>query len=197
LIRSLLTAKQQHELPFFAAIVAGHRLAFWLWVAAATVSTFLLATSLKQQRWSQVFIALALFTCGTFLLVNQTLRRDVAKDRSFQSFMARITTQIGPGPLFFYQTFDSGALFYANRHIPFYEGFSPPPPGPCYLLLWEEQWTALAAKAISGIRVIETSEGTGPKGKQRLVLVFVPAGATITSAAPPPAKYETDEEDAP
>ena len=197
LIRSLLTAKQQHELPFFAAIVAAHGLAFWLWVAAATVSTVLLATSLKQQRWSQVFTALALFTCSTFLLVNQTLRRDVAKDRSFQSFMARITTQIGPGPLFFYQTFDSGALFYANRHIPFYEGFSPPPPGPCYLLLWEEQWTALAAKAISGIRVIETSEGTGPKGKQRLVLVFVPAGATITSAAPPPAKYETDEEDAP
>ena len=111
--------------------------------------------------------------------------------------MARITTQIGPVPLFFYQTFDSGALFYANRHIPFYEGFSPPPPGPCYLLLWEEQWTALAAKAISGIRVIETSEGTGPKGKQRLVLVFLPAGTTIASETPPPDKDEADAEDAP
>ena len=93
--------------------------------------------------------------------------------------MARIATQIGPVPLFFYQTFDSGALFYANRHIPFYEGFCAPPPGPCYLLLWEDKWPALVAKAISGVRVIETSEGTGPKGKQRLMLVFVPAGVTI------------------
>jgi hypothetical protein len=111
--------------------------------------------------------------------------------------MARITTRIGPLPLFFYHTFDSGALFYANRRIPFYEGFSPPPPGPCYLLLWEEKLPALIAKAISGIRVIETSEGTGPKGKQRLMLVFVPADATITSETPPPAKDEADVEDAP
>ena len=196
LVRSLLTVKQQRELPFFAAIVAGHRLAFWLWVAAATVSTVFLAASLKQQRWSQVFTTLALFTCSTFLLMNQTLRQDTAKGRSFQSFMARITTQIGPLPLYFYQTFDSGGLFYANRRIPFYEGFSSPPPGPCYLLLWEEKWPALAAKAISGVRVIETSEGTGPKGKQHLVLVFVPADATIMSADPPPATDEADEEDA-
>jgi hypothetical protein len=129
--------------------------------------------------------------------VNQTLRQDVAKGRSFQSFIARIATQIGPVPLFFYQTFDSGALFYANRHIPFYEGFSSPPPGPCYLLLWEDKWPALAAKAISGVRVIETSEGTGPKGKQRLVLVPVPAGVRIASEAPPPATDEADGEDAP
>jgi hypothetical protein len=75
--------------------------------------------------------------------------------------------------LFFFRAFDYGAVFYARRRIPPLEGVgdSAPDGQRSYALLWESQWEALSAAQKGELQFLHRSEGTGPKGRDRLVLV--------------------------
>ena len=179
LIRPLLHPRDQANLPLFTGIVAAHPWAFLLWFGIVAPAVLVLVLCLRRQQWGWVFASLAAFTLSTFLLVNTAFQPTVASARTFRPFMPRVIEQIGDTPLFFYKAFDSGALFYAGRRIPFYDPARRQPEKPCFLLMWEEEWAKVAHQTENGLRTVETSEGTGPKGNHRLVLVYVPAGSPI------------------
>lgn len=192
LIRPLLHPKDQSNLPLFTGIVAAHALAFLLWFAVVCPSAFFLMRGIRRQQWGWVFATLVAFTFSSFLLVNSVFQPAVATARTYRPFMARVIARVGDTPLFFYRTFDNGALYYSGRRIPFYDPSQPPPQA--FLLMREEDWHKLAAQDGAGLQAVDLSEGTGPKGRHRLVLVWVPVGATVPETESP-ADDDSPEED--
>jgi hypothetical protein len=195
LIRPLLHPKDQSNLPIFTGIVSAHPLGFLLWFAVVGPAGFVLAHGLRRQYWGEVFAALVAFTISTFLLVNNVFQPALAAARTFRPFMPRVLEQVGNSPLFFYRAFDSGALYYAGRRIPFYDASLRQPDAPCFLLTWEEEWAKIAGQENNLLQAIAFSEGTGPKGNHRLVLVYVPGGVVPPEENQVPADYKEPEED--
>jgi 4-amino-4-deoxy-L-arabinose transferase-like glycosyltransferase len=189
-LRPFLHPKDQSNLPFFSNVVTQHPLAFFLWFSVVGPAAFLLLRSIHRQDLGQLFAALVAFTFGTFLLVNTVFQPVVAQARTFRPFMARVGQHIGAEPLFFHKAFDNGALYYANRHVPFYDAKLVQPGQAFFLLMWEDDWQLIAAHDSTGLHLLDTSEGTGPKGKRRLVLVAASAGAQLPTD---PARTEDDD----
>ncbi len=175
LIRPFLHPKDQSNLPLFTGIVADHPGAFASWFLGVGSAMVLLVWGLRRQSWDRVFGGLVVFTTSIFLLINHVIQPTLAAARTFRPFMGRVVERVGEQPLFFFRSFDSGALYYADRRIPFY--FPPTTPKTRYfILLWEEEWERLQADGFADqLRIIDVSEGTGPKGNHRLHLVEVPA----------------------
>lgn len=199
LIRPLLHPKDQSNLPFFADVVARHPLAFVLWFSIVGPAAVLLLQSLRHQAWGQLFAALVAFTFSTFLLVNNVFQPLVADARTFKPFMLRVIQTVGSAPLFFYHAFDNGALYYAQRRIPHYDAALVQPRQAFFVLMWEDEWQKIAAQNVATLQAVDTSEGTGPKGRNRLVLVAVADGVHIpvTGAQSNDNDDDQAEEDAP
>jgi 4-amino-4-deoxy-L-arabinose transferase-like glycosyltransferase len=195
LIRPFLHPKDQSNLPFFTGIVSAHPWPFLLWFGVVGPAAVFLIRGIHRQHWGWVFASLAAFTVSTFLLVNHVFQPAVARARTFQPFMARVVRQVSDAPLFFYRAFDSGAVYYASRRIPFYDTTRLQAGVPYFLLMWEEQWAKIATQDGMGLRAVDMSEGTGPKGNHRLVLVSVAPGAPIPAEATPPPEVDSLEED--
>ena len=141
----------------------------------------LLVRGLRRQSWERVFGGLVVFATSIFLLINHVIQPTIAAARTFRPFMGRVVERVREQPLFFFRSFDSGALYYADRRIPFY--FPPTTPKRGYfILLWEEEWERLQNGGFADrLRIVDTSEGSGPKGNHRLHLVEIPARLELPS----------------
>ncbi|HEV8715238.1 MAG TPA: glycosyltransferase family 39 protein [Candidatus Binatia bacterium] len=187
-------SKDPITLSLFTNITSTHPLAFLLWCGVAGPSVLFLGRSIQRQQWGWVFTTLVVVMISTFLLVHRVLQPAIAAACTFRPFMTRVMERVGNTPLFFYRTFDHGALFYAGRRVPFYDPSRRQPESPCFLLMREEEWAKLAPRAGSGLRAVEVSEGIGPERNYRLVLVSVAIGVTVpleneTPADPSPHSY--------
>lgn len=190
-IRPLLHPKDRSNLPLFSGVVASHPLAFGAWLLGVSGAMIGLVVGLRRRAWEAVFGALAVFTTSLFLLVNHVIQPTIAAARTYRPFMERVVSQVGPRPLFFYRCFDSGALFYADRRIPFYAPVATPTE-PYYVLAWEKEWERLGRldqrgnetaispdEASPHVRLLDISRGTGPKGRKRLTLLEVSAAHVL------------------
>ncbi len=179
LIRPFLHPKDQSNLPMFTGIVADHPGAFAGWFLGVGGALVLLIWGLRRQSWDRVFGGLVVFTTSIFLLINHVIQPTLAAARTFRPFMGRVVERVGEQPLFFFRSFDSGALYYAGRRIPLYLPPTTPKTG-YFILLWEEEWERLRADGLADqLHISDTSEGTGPKGNHRLHLVEVPASLEL------------------
>ena len=192
-IRPFLHPKDQANLPLFTHFVTNHLLAVFAWSSLTGLTALFLLWALSKHSWGYVFTCLTALTVAILVLVNSSLRPVLAQDRSFKPFMARVSRIVGPElSLFFYHSFDFGALFYARQHIPRYQekpgtkrsvsqqaySATDGAEAPFFLLMWEEEWekTRHRMETEQGnreLREVDISEGTGPKGNHRLVLVSV------------------------
>ncbi len=179
LIRPFLHPKDQSNLPLFTGIVADHPVAFAVWFMGVGGAMVLLVWGLRRQAWERVFGGLVVFTTSIFLLINHVIQPTLAAARTFRPFMGRVVERVEEQPLFFFRSFDSGALYYADRRIPFY--FPPITPQTAYfILLWEEEWERLQDSGFTEqLHIVDTSEGTGPKGNHHLHLVKVAANLEL------------------
>ena len=195
-IRPLLHPRDQSNLPLFTGIVAAHPTAFLLWSAVTGVSVSLLVVGVQRHYWGWVFAGLSAFTMSAALLVNVVFQPTVAMTRTYRPFMERVTRKVGDSPLFFFFTFDNGALYYAKRRIPDYGTISSQPDVPYFLLMRKEKWEEIAARNGTNFVVIDVSEGTGPKDRHRLTLVQAPAGTPVSVDQIAPVDEDEQEEDA-
>lgn len=179
-IRPFLHPKDQGNLPLFARFVTDHLPAISVCLGLTGPCVLALILALNKEAWGWVFACLTTLTVVAFLLVQSTLHPTLAQDRTFKPFMARVSRMVdAKTPLFFYRSFDYGALFYARRHIPRFE--DPSSSGQVFLLMWEEEWERIKPISSSlSLSPVDISEGTGPKGNHRLVLVSVTDSATLT-----------------
>jgi 4-amino-4-deoxy-L-arabinose transferase-like glycosyltransferase len=194
LIRSWLHPKDQSNLPLFTGIVAAHAWVFFLWSLVTTGAAVLLVLGLHRAYWGWVFTALATFTFSLSFLISTVFQPTVATTRTYRPFMERVVTRIGNAPLFFYLTFDNGALYYAKRRVPFYDASLVPQAAPYFLLMRKEEWERIAPRVEGPFQLTDVSEGTGPKDRHQLVLIAAHSGAFLSPETAPPIEEEADED---
>lgn len=129
-------------------------------------------------EWNWVFVSLAVLTIATALIIKNEYFPHLAGERTLKPFMVRVKRMVdAKAPLFFYRSFDYGAIFYAERHVPSYTENSGQLPSPLFLLMWEEEWERIRARR--EVKVLDISEGKGPVGKHRLLLAEVEENSSL------------------
>jgi 4-amino-4-deoxy-L-arabinose transferase-like glycosyltransferase len=188
-IRPHLHPKDQANVPVVQTMIGARFRILALWVTALLPVIVLFAVSLGRRRWGLVFASLLAFVASTAVIVNGVFHPALAWKRTYKPFLEVVGGVLEPGDrLFFYETFDYGAIFYARRRIPELETLADLPNDGTrtYVLLWERIWSALPAEEAAKLRFLHQSEGTGPKGANPLVLACV-RSALGTCNGPPPA----------
>jgi 4-amino-4-deoxy-L-arabinose transferase-like glycosyltransferase len=170
-IRPLLHRKDQMNLPLVREAVSTHRLTAFLWASALAASAALLFAGARRRGWRLVFAALVLAVTATTVAVGHAFTPILGRDRTYKPFMAETLRLVGDSDrLFFYRRFDYGAVFYARRHIPVTQQL---PDSPAWLILADHELNSLPVADRARLTVVTRSEGTGPEGSDRYVLVWV------------------------
>jgi len=138
--------------------------------ALYAAALFYLVWALLRKDWRAVFASVSSLAIAVTLLMRFVIFPPVAYQRTMKPFMARVTEKVdAKTPIFFYHGFDYGAVFYARRHIPsFTKKYADMKP-PFFLLMWEEEWKRIEERP--SLKMLDISEGRGPAGRHRLVLV--------------------------
>ncbi len=143
--------------------------------ALATVAG-LGAIAARRRRAGLFFAALVLLVGGAMALVNDVFRPALAQQRTLAPFAARVDQIVGRDDrLVFYDTFDYGTVFYAQRHIEERRDLTvhPPPGRAAYVLLWKAAYAALPPTEQTRLEVLLESDGFGPQGRDHLLLARV------------------------
>jgi len=138
--------------------------------ALYAAALFYLISALLKKDWHAAFPSVSSVAIAFTLLMRFVILPPVAYERTMKPFMARVTEKVDAhAPIFFYHGFDYGAVFYARRHIPsFTKKYADMKP-PFFLLMWEEEWKRIDERP--SLKILDISEGRGPAGRHRLVLV--------------------------
>src|SRR2546426_10234162 len=110
--------------------------------------------------------------------------------------MARLTDKVdAKAPILCYRGFDYGPVFYARRPIPLSTKKREPIKPPFFLLMWEEEWKRIEERP--SLKMLDISEGRGPAGRHRLVLVErQPVATSSPELLPTDAKNYLPDKDA-
>jgi hypothetical protein len=131
---------------------------------------FYLIWALLKKDWRAAFASVSSVAIAFTLLMKFVILPPVAYERTMKPFMARVTDKVDANaPIFFYHGFDYGAVFYARRHIPLFTKKYADMKPPFFLLMWEEEWKRIEERP--SLKMLDISEGRGPAGRHRLVLV--------------------------
>lgn len=130
----------------------------------------LLLRFLSTKNWKGVFGCLTVIALTQAVFMKDVYLPDLAARRTMKPFVGRVTQRLDSGSrLFFYRAFDYGVLFYAHRHIHSYGGNVGKAKRPYFLLMWEEDWKRVSKD--NRLNVLDISNGRGPAGRHRLLLV--------------------------
>jgi 4-amino-4-deoxy-L-arabinose transferase-like glycosyltransferase len=196
----LLKTKDLESLPLVQEILHTHLSILGLWVAVLVPVCGLFLYSARTERWANAFAAILALVVTTVPVVGGIFQEEIAARRTFRPFMEEVRETVkSEDAVYFYQTFDYGAVFYARRRIPTVGDDFGPPPSPgrsSYLLTWESVWQAIPAERKSALELVRVSEGAGPKGRDRLVLarVLAPGAASSAVQAGPSSEPDDSEE---
>jgi 4-amino-4-deoxy-L-arabinose transferase-like glycosyltransferase len=139
-------------------------------LVALAVCVVLLLSSLAKKNWSLVFACLTLIALNQAFIVKEIYDPVPVAERTMKPFALRVRERVDANtPLLFYRAFDYGTLFYTHRLIPDYGKSLGQVRRPYLLLMWEEDVKRLSET--NQLKVLDTSEGRGPAGRHRLLLV--------------------------
>jgi hypothetical protein len=178
-----LHPRDQANLPLVAHSLQSQFPIVLVWLALLALAIGWYFWGFRRDQWIYVFAALVVSTSSSLYFTNALFHPMLAWERTYKPFMLGVRSTVKNAPLYFYKdAYDYGAIFYANRHIPSYKNDLADLAGdgnantPQYLLLWEEDWQALAASPKQKLEYLVTSEGKGPDKKHRLVLAALLPG---------------------
>jgi 4-amino-4-deoxy-L-arabinose transferase-like glycosyltransferase len=137
----------------------------------AGASLYACIRAARVARWMGIFAGLFVTVAVAVVLVSQIILPGIARHQSLRTFMADVRQVTGStGELFFYKTFDYGAVFYSQAHIATYEG-SWPAGAPRYLLMQQAQWEQARATAGAQYERVAVPSEEQPAAPERLVLI--------------------------
>jgi hypothetical protein len=186
-----LHEKDQGNLPVVQHIIRTRFaiLAVWMLVLVPVIALF--AVSIHRKRWVVVLASLVGFVASSLAVVNAVFHPELAWQRTFKPLMTVVRGVVGPEDrLFFYRAFDYGAVFYSERRILPLHSALPDVTGDqrrSYVLLWESVWNALHPEQKERLQFLHLSQGTGPKGRDRLVFALLKPNVEASAASAAPA----------
>jgi hypothetical protein len=209
IVSPFLHPRDQANLPLVASSLQSQFSVVVVWLSMLAVAIGWYLWGLKTSQWMYVFSALVVAASSSLYFTDALFHPLIAWERTYKPFMLGVRSTVKNAPLFFYKdTYDYGAIFYANRHIPpLMEDLSTlkveeNAASQYYLLLWEEDWPLLSATD-QRLEYLVTSEGKGPDKKHRLVLAALMPSPVykneedkvkeLTPPSPPAASPPTEE----
>lgn len=181
-LRPFLHHTDQDNLPLVHEICRNHRAAFSAWATLLAATAAVFAGGVWRRRWPLVFAALLVFVASTTFVVNEIIHPEIAQRRTLKPFLTQVRNAVRDDQeLAFYDTFDYGAVFYWRDRIPVVHGQLAEVSaggGARYLLMWRSQWRQLAQDEQQRLDIVRESEGSGPDGKDRLLLVAFRPGTS-------------------
>jgi hypothetical protein len=184
LLRGRLEPEDALSAGALASLAARHRPAF----VALGALTLALAAAAWRVRAAGAFarlVPVAGAALALWALAFQTaIHPEIARTRSFASFLAVIDPLVPPGePLYAYYPVHPAVRFYALRAIAPWR--ARPDDRDLHLLAWEREVDALERGAVAPLERLAVAQGRyGRRGA--LVLVRVPPGALPPRPAPAP-----------
>jgi 4-amino-4-deoxy-L-arabinose transferase-like glycosyltransferase len=172
LLAPVLAPKDRANLPLVRGIIDSHLMLVLLGSAALVGALSVALRALRDRRPSGLLAACAVFAVALWTLVFTVFQPELARQRTLGPFVRHATTLTDGRPLAFYpRTFDFGAMFYAPAGTRHWKPGRRAGAGPHYLLIWDTELAELQDSEKAKLEVLATSEGTDPRGRQRLVLV--------------------------
>ncbi|MEW6297180.1 MAG: glycosyltransferase family 39 protein [Thermodesulfobacteriota bacterium] len=178
LISPFLHPRDRANLPLVAEALQSQFPIVLVWLALLALAMGWYLWGLRREQWMYVFAALTVSISSSLYFANALFHPVLAQVRTYKPFMRGVRSTVKNAPLYFYKdTYDYGAIFYADRRIPSYKGDLAALPveensnSPLYLLMYEEDWKELSASSTLRLEHLVTSEGKGPDKNRRLVLV--------------------------
>ena len=142
----------------------------WVSLALGGGAALIMVISLWQKKWDTLFAGIAILATVATVIMKTNYYAAIASERTLKPFGLRLQQKIdSQTPLLFYNSFDAGTIFYSRKHIAPYSPRANEITSPFFLLMWEKDWEQLSDK--TGLEALDISEGRGPVGKRRLVLV--------------------------
>jgi len=177
-LRPVLHPRDQANLPLIGAVIRAHRSALVGAGLALAALGLTAVISAHTRSWVLCFVSLAASAGCVSLLVSHVFHPAVAAQRTFRPFLQAVGERVPPEhQLVFYRGFDYGAAFYSQRHLPVLRHPSEiealDPTRPAYMLIWESEWGRLTPGAQGHLGLVARSDGTGPTGRDHLLLVQV------------------------
>jgi len=149
LVGDLLSARDRTNLLAVSQALTGEPRLTVTCLGIAVVA--LLGVSLASSRGrlpiacGSLFVAAAAITIAIRLSVLPA----IARQATLRDFIREAKAVAGPADaMFFYRTFDYGAVFYSDGHIPTYDG-SFPAEGSRFLLMSRGEWEGVRARAVN------------------------------------------------
>ncbi len=144
-----------------AAMVAAVLREVWLALSLAILCVFASLVVTRQaalrKHWNWIYTSFLLSITVILVAGRIVVMPAVAQQLTPREFMSAVRAQIGDGSLCFYKTFDYGAVYYSQRHIPPCSE-DQPIDRPSYALMQRRDWESLGPD--SPYRLIELATAT-------------------------------------
>lgn len=176
LLAPFLAPKDRANLPLVRSIIDGHFGLVLLGTITMLGALVAAARAMRQRTPLHLLGAATVFAVALWTLIFTVFQPELARLRTLAPFMREAATMTDGRPLAFYRgTFDFGAMFYAPSGTRHWKPGRKAGPGPHFLLIWDTELADLPASQRAKLTVLKTSDGTDPRGRQRLVLVRLDA----------------------
>lgn len=179
LLQAVLKPKDQGHLGVVREALSKAGPIFFLSVLLSAGLWFLAAAQLFFSNSRGAAAALVSLSVVASLLAQGPLLRSIAAANTYKPFMTEVNRRVGRnGSLLIYGPgWDyTSVVFYRGQEVPIIEGDSLSlvkrlRQSEDFYILGEREWKNLAAAGNLSFRPILTSEGLGPEGKDRIVLI--------------------------
>ncbi len=136
----MLSRSARLVLPAIAQAVRDDRAVLGGLLLASMAALVVVTRGGRGRDWRMIFAGLALATVALQLTVRIVFLPAVAQRQTFREFMREVRSRVGAqADLRFYKTFEYGAVFYYEGHIPQYKG-PWPIDAPRFLLMTASEW---------------------------------------------------------
>ena len=166
----ILAARDAAAIDAVAAALQGDPTLTAAAVATLWLGALGLVWAARAPRPLAAFACLWLIAAGANVLTRQLVLPPIAETKTARELMHAARQAVEPGyAIFFHRTFDYGAVYYWDGHIPRYEG-SWPHGAPRYLLVDDGWWRRRRAAAVHDYRIARGAAGE-PLESSSLVLI--------------------------
>jgi 4-amino-4-deoxy-L-arabinose transferase-like glycosyltransferase len=172
LLAPVLAPKDRANLPLVSGIIDDHIGVVIVGCTALVGALAVAHRALISRDFWRLLLAYTAFAAALWTLVFTVFQPELARLRTLAPFMREAATIANGEPLAFYpRSFDFGAMFYAPSGTRHWKPGRHAGPTPGYLLIWDTELAKLPAPERARLEPLATSDGTDPRGRQRLVLV--------------------------
>jgi hypothetical protein len=186
----VLHPKDRRGLDVMLPLVRANAPATVMLTCVALGTLGVLLSGLRRSRPVLVLSGLGSFAVVVALVANHAVQPALAQDRTMRGFARAVAARVPPdAELRFVGPVNGGMRVYLGRPLPMARRpiYQADDPQRCrYLLVWKSRWPGLRPETRAQLEPVLKSDGSGPEGDDRLLLMRVRSAACSEPASTAP-----------